>query len=141
MFPSTAKGYVIRALHEWCLDSGFDPYILVHTDKSCTVPSKYVQDGLITFNVGYESVKDLQIGNEWISFVARFAGVPFDVSFPLARVAAFYSKQTQEGMMFEVEKFDGSSIAQSEKSNSNPQNKNSPDDESAEEFGGFKLVD
>lgn len=43
--------------------------------------------------------------------------------------------------MFEVEKFDGSSIAQSEKSNSNPQNKNSPDDESAEEFGGFKLVD
>ncbi|CCG19880.1 putative stringent starvation protein B [Taylorella asinigenitalis 14/45] len=142
MFPSSAKGYVVRALHEWCTDMDYDPYILVHTDKNCTVPKQFVQDGLITFNVGYESVKDLLIGNDWISFMARFSGQPMEVSFPLARVAAFYSKQTQEGLMFEVTEFEESNDSMnSEKDMSSNTKSEKEAGSESKDFGGFKIID
>ena len=38
--PST-KPYLIRAIHEWCCDNGFTPYITVIADERTRVPVSY----------------------------------------------------------------------------------------------------
>lgn len=107
--PST-KPYLIRAIHEWCNDNGFTPHLAVVVDKNTVVPREYVRDGQIVLNVGFEATKNLAMGNETISFVARFGGVARDVSVPLTAVAAIYAKENGAGMSFEIdEEVEGSS--------------------------------
>ncbi|MBP7413565.1 MAG: ClpXP protease specificity-enhancing factor, partial [Giesbergeria sp.] len=49
---TTTRPYLIRALHEWCTDNGFTPYLAVRVDDSVQVPREYVKDGEIVLNVG-----------------------------------------------------------------------------------------
>lgn len=100
--PST-KPYLIRAIHEWCTDNGFTPYIAVQVDGRVRVPREHVRDGQIVLNVGYEATGGLQIGNDLISFQARFGGVARDISFPVGNVAAIYARENGAGMAFEPE--------------------------------------
>jgi stringent starvation protein B len=100
--PST-KPYLIRAIHEWCTDSGFTPHIAVKVDERARVPREYARDGQIVLNVGYEATGGLQIGNDLIRFQARFGGVARDVSFPVDSVLAIYARENSVGMAFEPE--------------------------------------
>ncbi|MBL8478914.1 MAG: ClpXP protease specificity-enhancing factor, partial [Sterolibacteriaceae bacterium] len=34
----STKPYLIRAIHEWCMDQGFTPYLGVKVDGSTRVP-------------------------------------------------------------------------------------------------------
>jgi len=79
--PST-KPYMIRAIHEWCTDNGFTPHVAVQVDGRVRVPRGHARDGQIVLNIGYEATGGLQIGNDLISFQARFGGVARDISFP-----------------------------------------------------------
>ena len=100
--PST-KPYLIRAIHEWCCDNGFTPYIAVVADEHARVPREFVRDGRIVLNVGYEATGQLKIANEAITFQARFGGVARDISVPMANVAAIYARENGAGMAFEPE--------------------------------------
>lgn len=100
--PST-KPYLIRAIHEWCCDNGFTPYIVVVADGRARVPREFVRDGQIVLNVGYEATGHLSIGNEEISFQARFGGVAREIYVPMSNVAAIYAKENGAGMAFEPE--------------------------------------
>lgn len=100
--PST-KPYLIRAIHEWCNDNGFTPYLAVIVDQRTIVPREFVQDGQIVLNVGFEATKDLTLGNESIDFVARFGGVARQVSVPVGAVAAIYARENGAGMSFDVD--------------------------------------
>ena len=100
--PST-KPYLIRAIHEWCTDNGFTPYIAVKVDEWVRVPREFVRDGQIVLNVGYEATGNLQIANDGISFQARFGGVARDISFPVGNVTAIYARENGAGMAFEPE--------------------------------------
>jgi stringent starvation protein B len=99
--PST-KPYLIRALWQWCLDQGQTPYIVVAVDEHTQVPAGYVKDGQIVLNVGLEATNQLDMGNEFIAFQARFGGVAQQIFVPVERVAAIYSRESNEGMGFEV---------------------------------------
>ena len=101
--PST-RPYLIRALHEWCCDHGFTPYITVVADEWTRVPREFVRDGQIVLNVDYEATNRLSIGNEEISFQARFGGVPRDISIPIGNVVAIYARENGNGMAFDYEK-------------------------------------
>lgn len=101
--PST-KPYLIRAIHEWCSDNGFTPYIVVVVDGSVRVPMEYVKDGEIVLNISYDATGSLSILNDYVAFKGRFGGVARDISFPVARVAAIYAKENGQGMAFPVEK-------------------------------------
>ena len=101
--PST-RPYLIRALHEWCCDHGFTPYISVVADEWARVPREFVRDGQIVLNINYEATNRLKIGNEEISFQARFGGVPRDILIPIGNVVAIYAKENGTGMGFEYEK-------------------------------------
>jgi stringent starvation protein B len=98
----TTKPYLIRALHEWCADQGFTPYLTVAVDATTRVPREFVKDGQIVLNVGLEATHQLLMGNEEITFQARFGGRSFPVVVPVERVAAIYARENGEGMAFEV---------------------------------------
>jgi stringent starvation protein B len=98
----STKPYLIRAIHEWCADQGFTPYLAVKVDATTRVPREFVKDGEIVLNVGMEATHQLQMGNEEISFQARFSGKTFPVVVPINRVAAIYARENGEGMAFEV---------------------------------------
>ena len=98
----STKPYLIRAIHEWCADQGWTPYLAVSVDTTTRVPREFVKDGQIVLNVGLEATNQLQLGNEEITFQARFGGRVFPVVVPIARVAAIYASENGEGMAFEV---------------------------------------
>ena len=100
--PST-RPYLIRALHEWCVDHGFTPYVAVKVNGSVQVPREYVQDGEIVLNVSYDATSSLKLGNEFIEFKARFGGQPRDIMVPMDRVLAIYARENGQGMGFPVE--------------------------------------
>ncbi len=98
--PST-KPYLIRAIHEWCCDNGFTPYIAVVADERARVPREFVRDGQIVLNIGYDATGHLNIANDGISFQARFGGVARDISVPIGNVVAIYAKENGAGMAFD----------------------------------------
>ena len=102
--PSTTstRPYLIRAIHEWCTDNGFTPYLAVKVDRSVQVPREFVNDGEIVLNVGYDATGGLQLGNEYIEFKARFGGKPRDIMVPVERVQAIYARESGQGMSFPV---------------------------------------
>lgn len=98
----STKPYLIRAIHEWCTDQGFTPYLAVKVDATTRVPREYVKGGEIVLNVGLEATHQLLIGNAEITFQARFNGKTFPVVVPIDRIAAIYARDNGEGMAFEV---------------------------------------
>lgn len=100
----TTKPYLLRALWEWCNDSGFTPYLVVEVDEYTQVPREYIKDGQIVLNLGGQATGKLQMGNDTIEFQARFAGVARQIIVPVARVSAIYAKENGAGMVFDVEK-------------------------------------
>jgi len=103
MSEISTKPYLLRALHEWCSDSGYTPHLVVRVDENCRVPMAYVSEGQITLNIGLFATQNLKMGNEFIEFQARFGGTPQHVSVPVGAVTALYSRETGAGMGFEVE--------------------------------------
>ena len=47
----STKPYLIRAIHEWCSDSGYTPYIAVVADEHVNVPREFVKNGEIVLNI------------------------------------------------------------------------------------------
>lgn len=93
--------YFMRALYEWCVDSGYAPHISVRVDARARVPAAFVKDGQIVLNIGPNAVRNLQIDNDWITFSARFSGVAQNVQVPIDAVLAVYARETGEGMAFQ----------------------------------------
>ena len=97
---SSTRPYLLRALHEWCTDSGFTPYVAVLVDETVQVPMEYVKNGEIVLNVGYDATAGMTLGNEFIEFKARFGGVPREIIIPINRVMAIYARENGQGMSF-----------------------------------------
>ncbi|MBL8333755.1 MAG: ClpXP protease specificity-enhancing factor [Rubrivivax sp.] len=99
---TSTRPYLVRALHDWCTDNGFTPYIAVHVDGSVQVPMEYVKNNEIVLNIGFEATSGLKIGNEFIEFRARFGGVARDIVVPIDHVVAIYARENGQGMAFPV---------------------------------------
>jgi stringent starvation protein B len=96
----TAKPYLVRALHEWCVAHGYTPHLVVSVSSKTRVPMAYVRDGQITFNVSDTAVHRLTMDNEWVLFNARFDGTSHEVAVPMASVVGIYARETGYGMGF-----------------------------------------
>jgi stringent starvation protein B len=99
---TSTRPYLIRALHDWCTDNGFTPYIAVHVDATVQVPMEYVKNNEIVLNVGFEATSGLKLGNEAIEFKARFGGQARDIAVPIDHVVAIYARENGQGMAFPV---------------------------------------
>lgn len=103
---TSRRPYLIRALYDWVLDNDLTPHLLVAADApGVDVPRRFVTDeGRITINVSPSAVRGLTLGNDWITFSARFSGRSHDISIPPGSVLALYARENGEGMLFgEVE--------------------------------------
>jgi stringent starvation protein B len=97
----STKPYLIRALYEWCADSGFTPQLLVAVDGRTRVPPGFVKDGQIVLNISAGATRNLTLDNEWIQFSARFGGVSHEIAIPVGRVAAIFARENGQGLHFE----------------------------------------
>lgn len=97
---SSTRPYLIRALHDWCTDNGFTPYLAVYVDASVQVPMEYVKNHEIVLNVGFDATSGLRLGNDYIEFKARFGGVARDIVVPVDHVIAIYARENGQGMAF-----------------------------------------
>ena len=107
--PST-RPYLVRAMHQWCTDHGFTPHLAVHVDGAVRVPMEHVRDGQIVLNVGLDATQALDLGNEFISFKARFGGVARDILVPVGHVLAIYARENGQGMAFPAPVIDESVV-------------------------------
>ena len=101
MSEISTKPYMLRAIYEWCTDSGFTPYLAVKVDAATTVPMEYVKKGEIVLNISYGATSGLKMDNEAIQFRARFGGVSREIYVPVQNVTAIYANENGQGMAFE----------------------------------------
>jgi stringent starvation protein B len=103
MAEKSTKPYLIRAIHEWCSDSNFTPYLSVKVDANTRVPLEFVKNGEIVLNVSYDATHRLTIGNDGVQFSARFNGVSRECSVPIEAVLGIFARENGQGLFFEVE--------------------------------------
>ncbi|MDN7180369.1 ClpXP protease specificity-enhancing factor [Caballeronia sp. SEWSISQ10-4 2] len=99
----STKPYLLRALYEWCTDNGFTPHIAVRVDNGTRVPRQFVRNDEIVLNISFEATSQLQMGNEWIEFSARFSGKSHKIEVQVANVLAIYARENGQGMAFPVD--------------------------------------
>lgn len=102
---TSSRPYMIRALYEWIVDNNNTPYLLVDAHGTdVLVPQEHVnKEGQIVLNVAPGAVQDLEIGNDRVSFSARFGGIPTDIYVPCISILGIYARENGQGMIFETE--------------------------------------
>jgi len=95
------RPYLLRALYEWIADNHLTPHILVEASAGgVDVPDQAVQKGKVILNIDKTAVRELELGNDWLTFKARFTGNEHHVTVPIDAVLAIYAKENGQGMMF-----------------------------------------
>ena len=101
MSDLSTRPYLIRAIHDWCVDNGLTPYLAVRVNEQTEVPMAYVKDGEIVLNMSSSAVRNLDMGNEYITCSGRFGGVSFDLIVPVGAVIGIFAKETGQGLVFQ----------------------------------------
>lgn len=102
---TSSRPYLIRAINEWINDNNQTTHLLVDaTYKGVRIPKEaVVTDGQIVLNISPSAVRHLEMNNEFIDFEARFNGVQHIIYLPVMSVMGIYSRETGQGMVFELE--------------------------------------
>ncbi len=98
---TSQRPYLIRSIYEWILDNNLTPHLLVNAKADqVEVPKEFVVDGTIVLNILPESIANLELGNDYISFNARFSGVSRELFIPPHAVLGIFAKENNQGMLF-----------------------------------------
>ena len=130
------KSYLIRAVYEWCCDNALTPHLAVYVNKYTQVPQAYVRDNSIVLNIAASAVHKLVLGDETISFSARFGGKSHEIIIPVGHVQGIFARENGIGSAFDVEEYEPSE--KSEKS-SFRQPENNPQ-QAEKSFSGLRLI-
>ncbi len=96
---TSTRPYLLRAIYDWIVDNNMTPHLLVEvSDERVRVPAKFVENGVIVLNTSPGAVRDLELGNEFVSFSARFSGTPHDIVVPIGSVQAIYARENGQGI-------------------------------------------
>lgn len=105
------RPYLLRAFYEWIVDNNCTPYLVVDaTVSGVKVPTQFIQNGQIVLNVLPSAVGNLQLGNDAVTFNARFGGQPFALYIPVSAVLAIYAKENGAGTVFTLDEEDEEDI-------------------------------
>jgi stringent starvation protein B len=102
MSELSTKPYLLRAIYEWCTDSGYTPYLAIRVDSGTRVPMEFVKNGEIVLNISFGATHGLKMENDHIRFSARFGGVSREIYVPVDNVLAIYANENNQGMAFDV---------------------------------------
>jgi len=101
---TSSRPYLIRALYQWIIDNDTTPYILVDAlIEGVDVPQQHIQDDKVVLNLAPMAIQGLVLGDDAISFSARFSGQSIDLLVPTQAVLAIYARENGQGMMFNEE--------------------------------------
>lgn len=101
---SSNRPYLLRAIYDWITDNELTPYVLVDaTVEGVRVPPQVVKNGQVVLNLAMRAVANLELGNDYIVFQARFSGVSQAIRIPVQAVLALYAQENGQGMMFPSE--------------------------------------
>ncbi|MEI7036168.1 ClpXP protease specificity-enhancing factor [Fulvimonas yonginensis] len=101
---SSNRPYLLRAIYDWITDNQLTPYLLVDaTVEGVRVPPQVIKNGQVVLNIAMRAVANLELGNDFISFQARFSGVSQAIRIPVQAVLALYAQENGQGMMFPAE--------------------------------------
>lgn len=101
---TSSRPYLIRSLYQWIVDNGVTPYVLVDAlVDGVDVPEQHIQDNKIVLNIAPMAVQGLTLGDDAISFSARFSGKSINLLVPTEAVLAIYARENGQGMMFNEE--------------------------------------
>ena len=104
--PLPKRPYLLRALHQWIIDSGQTPHVVVDAaQEGVQVPVQFVENGRIVLNVSYSATKRLELSNDGISFDARFSGTPHHIHIPMRAVLGIYARESGEGLVFPTDDY------------------------------------
>jgi stringent starvation protein B len=98
----STKPYMLRAIYEWCTDSGYTPHLAVKVDAATRVPMEFVKKGEIVLNISFGATSGLKMDNDSVRFHARFGGVSREIFVPVDNVLAIYANENGQGMAFEA---------------------------------------
>jgi stringent starvation protein B len=88
-------------MHEWMLDNGFTPCLVVDAKRpGVRVPEAHVKDGKIVLNISPTATRGLVLGNDAVTFEARFGGVSLGLAIPMDAVLGIYARETGQSMIF-----------------------------------------
>lgn len=100
MTPS--RPYFLRALYDWIVANQLTPHVVVNaTIPGVQVPPQHISDGKIVLNLSPHAVVDLDLGNTWVQFKARFSGVTRHIRLPMRAITAIYALENGRGMVFD----------------------------------------
>jgi len=99
----STRPYLIRAIYEWCSDSGLTPYLSVKVDAQTRVPAEFVKNGEIVLNISPDAAHRLTIGDDVVQFAARFSGVSRECSIPVGAVIGIFARENSQGLFFPPE--------------------------------------
>ena len=105
---SSNRPYLLRAIYDWISDNNLTPYVLVDaTFKGVQVPPQVIKNGQVVLNLAMRAVASLDLGNEWVSFQARFSGASQTIHIPVQAILALYAQEIGQGMMFPADEEEG----------------------------------
>ena len=70
--------------------------------------------------MSFDATSGLDMGNDWITFSARFGGVSRKIDVPVENVLAIYARENGQGMAFPVERSVPETQAATERENNPP---------------------
>lgn len=98
---TSSRPYLIRALYEWIVDNSLTPHLLVDIQvEGVEAPVEFAENGKLVLNLSPRAVRGLSMGNDLVTFDARFSGRSRRVSVPVPAVLAIYARENGQGMLF-----------------------------------------
>ena len=98
---TSSRHYLIRAMYQWIADNGMTPHLLIDAEQDdVIVPAEHIQNGKIILNIAPMAISSLVLGDDEITFSARFSGQSMGIFIPVGAVLAIYAKENGQGMMF-----------------------------------------
>ena len=98
------KPYLIRAIYDWCIDNENTPFVMSLVEKKTMIPQVLTRSKEIVLNLSPQSIQNLYIDDEGISFKSRFNGKSHNVFLPITSILGIYAKESGDGIFFNENK-------------------------------------
>ena len=101
MALGSSRSYLLRALYDWIVEGGEDPFVIVDClYPGVEVPESHVKDGQIVLNLAPRALNGWSMSKFAVVFQTRFDGIPTDIVLPYGSVTAIYGQESGLGMAF-----------------------------------------
>ncbi|NLW03873.1 MAG: ClpXP protease specificity-enhancing factor [Pseudomonadaceae bacterium] len=98
---TSSRPYLLRAIYEWLLDNNLTPHLVIDTNVlGVEVPSSHIDEGQLVLNISPDACRHLLMGDDEVTFSARFSGVSRQIRLPVDAVTAIYARENSLGMVF-----------------------------------------